>query len=590
MPQRAKSIEFPVSKTIRQILCEGDELGEWVYKDALGGQINDMRSDAEDFEFPGFSFINKNGYITGEDVSNEQRAMAEKILLEEFGAAFVLWHVPWVELYLDPTIPSAHKRLDSFTLPRSIGGCLPIWRSRIEYIWFEPYVGAWGQARKVDDQVQHLELPSKIVATMQDSKVFPDETVIYLVKHYFPDCVAMTRYSAHLVIELKQTSDDDFFERLLELPMEIVDTDFELRFYNGPLPRYEARIRKDKPNVKKDTEDSTDYVAADGKFYPGSMIASVRLDDAEDVIATANAGILVEKDGERRLTCSYHLWDEHLEKHPDLFGKDTDEAKRVFRLVQGYAPAVDGADMKAGTPIGYASERIGNTDICLAKLSDGIQFENQFFDDPEPRRSPKTFLPWKNIEEGDLMLMDSFVTGPQQFIALGWRKVVMLRERSNRRHASSLRKPSHTAPQPDMDTDWVITNQKIHGKNINNITKESRIRRSACGSVLVDCGRLSDSKKVPPKWVAGDRVAGMIHWVDVKETYNAGQVLMFSDSFDPLAAVGWSIVVTSEDSPQRVVEETAEEPQQQGTSSKRAAPGSPEPGETPSKKRRGRAA
>jgi hypothetical protein len=71
----------------------------------------------------------------------------------------------------------------------------------------------------------------------------------------------------------------------------------------------------------------------------------------------------------------------------------------------------------------------------------------------------------------------------------------------------------------------------------------------------------------------------MIHWVEVKETYNARQVLMFSDSFDPLVAAGWSIVALAPE-PQQQVAERSE------SVAKRAAPGSPEPEETPSKKSR----
>jgi hypothetical protein len=220
----------------------------------------------------------------------------------------------------------------------------------------------------------------------------------------------------------------------------------------------------------------------------------VDVDDVEDVTATANAGILVEKDGERRLTCSYHLWYEHMKNHAEIFGKDTDEAKRVFRLVQGYAPALKGVDVKAGTTIGYAAERIGNTDICLAKLDDGIEFENRFFDTPDPRTPPGTFFPCKNIE-GQYMLIDSFVTGLQTFMTLGWRKLVTLRERNDRRLNSSLRKPLVTTEAPDVNTDWVITDQAVHGSDINDNLRNSRVRPSAGGSVLVCCRRVPGSKK-----------------------------------------------------------------------------------------------
>jgi hypothetical protein len=275
MPPSAIAITRQGSKTIRELLCEGHEADGWPYAGPSEGQHkeDDVGSGSEEFKFPGFSFKDKNGNVTGEDVTDDHLATAEKILLEEFGAFHVYWAVPWVELYLDPTIPSAHKRLDSVTLPSSIGGCLPIWRSRLDCIDFARRSGHSGLARAVDDQVEDLELPSEVLATMQENQPFPDKTVLHLVENYFPDCEAITRYSAYLVLELVRRDVNSFADRLSELPQTIKGVNFEVRYSNGQLPKVQARKRQAKPDLKKATEDSTDYVAADGKFYPGSMIA-----------------------------------------------------------------------------------------------------------------------------------------------------------------------------------------------------------------------------------------------------------------------------------------------------------------------------
>ncbi|RKU40975.1 hypothetical protein DL546_000114 [Coniochaeta pulveracea] len=55
----------------------------------------------------------------------------------------------------------------------------------------------------------------------------------------------------------------------------------------------------------------------------------------------------------------------------------------------------------------------------------------------------------------------------RSFIALGWWKLVKLRERSNRRHPWCLRSPSATAPLSRLSAEWVITNQNIHDRDIN---------------------------------------------------------------------------------------------------------------------------
>jgi hypothetical protein len=108
--------------------------------------------------------------------------------------------------------------------------------------------------------------------------------------------------------------------------------------------------------------------AKEGQFSPGSMIASVN----GGTHKTATAGLFVEKGGERRLTCSYGLWEQQRREHPGLFGQDTDEAKRVFRLLRG------------DKPVGYAKERVADTAICLAKLDHDVEFENTFVGLPTP--------------------------------------------------------------------------------------------------------------------------------------------------------------------------------------------------------------
>jgi hypothetical protein len=92
------------------------------------------------------------------------------------------------------------------------------------------------------------------------------------------------------------------------------------------------RMRRREINPKPKTlatevSDETDYVKVDGRFhpgtvclganslpefsiykhtifYPGTMIGSANKDG--EIMSMVTAGILVEKDGERRLTCSHH--------------------------------------------------------------------------------------------------------------------------------------------------------------------------------------------------------------------------------------------------------------------------------------------
>jgi hypothetical protein len=58
--------------------------------------------------------------------------------------------------------------------------------------------------------------------------------------------------------------------------------------------------------------------------------------------------------------------------------------------------------------VGYVAKRVGETDIGLAKLNEGIVFFDQFMDIDT---SAKTLLLLEDISQGDTVLMDSFVTG-----------------------------------------------------------------------------------------------------------------------------------------------------------------------------------
>ena len=70
--------------------------------------------------------------------------------------------------------------------------------------------------------------------------------------------------------------------------------------------------------------------------------------------------------------------------------------------------------------VGYVAERVGETDIGLAKLNDGIVFSDRFLDIDI---SAKTLLLLEYISQGDMVLIDSFVTGRQVLRCVGTRIV-----------------------------------------------------------------------------------------------------------------------------------------------------------------------
>ncbi|KAK1768822.1 hypothetical protein QBC33DRAFT_513751 [Phialemonium atrogriseum] len=99
----------------------------------------------------------------------------------------------------------------------------------------------------------------------------------------------------------------------------------------------------------------------------------------------------IEEHGEQRLTCWYPNWEDHHQKHSNKFGQADDKASRTFVAVQG----------DPGTPVGLAARWMGETDIALAKLNDGVIFENNF---KEMVFSAKT-----SIHSDDQWMADSFI-------------------------------------------------------------------------------------------------------------------------------------------------------------------------------------
>lgn len=143
-------------------------------------------------------------------------------------------------------------------------------------------------------------------------------------------------------------------------------------------------------------EDDTDYIAKDGVFYPGAQVCS--LDRKGETYSCVSAVVLVKKGTERRLTTAFHNWEQHAKKEPTLFGKSSPEARELFCAVQG----------DPGTKFGYLPIRIGQTDIGLIKMNDGIMFKNRFM---EFEASAKKFLKTKNINLHDQFPLDSYSIG-----------------------------------------------------------------------------------------------------------------------------------------------------------------------------------
>ncbi|KAG5815339.1 hypothetical protein H9Q74_010038 [Fusarium xylarioides] len=472
-------------------------------------------------EFEEFSFLDSEGNLSAKDVTKEQRLALRKLLFDEYNATELQESFPFLVIGCKGGPPAEDQR------PFSVAGAIAIWTDAEDF-YFRPFVGYPGQGEvlEVDDaivnQIEHLQIP-------------PRDIILYFA-NLWPECQAVSVLWTFLVIELPLVSPQEFAKRLETLPSGIEGytegCHLNLMFNNGPLPNAERRRKRVvKPNPK-DFEnlvaDDTDYVTKDGKFYPGTMIGSTNKDGT--IRYSATAGILVEKEGKRRLTCSFHLWQEHYDEYTKHFGKLDAESKDKFKVVQGDDP---------GSHVGFVCERVGETDIALIELNDGVVFENKFM---EIDAAPKRLLRSAEHKIRDEFVFDSCVSGKQTLFCFGSRSTIDWRPKQP--HPTLLIDANFEGDAPVNNVMYIAFEQGAFVTNAPTILKKPQIRNSVCGSVLLRCHNAdSGAKRARKRTLAMEtgEVGSMMHFADLqfRMSGQAADYIVYTDSFDPLINDGW---------------------------------------------------
>ncbi|KAK5663850.1 hypothetical protein OQA88_53 [Cercophora sp. LCS_1] len=344
----------------------------------------------------------------------------------------------------------------------------------------------------------------------------------------FPERDAMTFVVDTIVVEYPATDELSFRKRLQTLPNCLPGAPFDIRYHNGPLPNtpQRRRLRRPRPELEEEPRvaDEIDYVARDGKPYPGSMISSTALDGA--IYSSVSAGFLLFNGNDTRLTCPWHNWEDHFTKYPTLLGEDDDETRRVFTIVQG----------EPGTKVGHVVRRVGNTDIALASLGEGVAFENTFMD---IQACAKRLVHSDSINLNDVYLIDGFTTGRQRLPGCGARFEL---DRDPVHPALiSLNGDGSLLPPPGI---YVSVVQGVCATMDDVQTKPPSIRGRACGAVLV---RVRDGRNLGCKqkeMLARGEVCGILHYADLtpRNRESATQYLAYTEVFDPLIEEGWRVV------------------------------------------------
>ncbi|EON98243.1 hypothetical protein UCRPA7_6215 [Phaeoacremonium minimum UCRPA7] len=497
------------------------------------GEITTLPSDPDiptaALDFEEFSFIGADGDMRWKNVGDYKKIFLE-YLAENFGCSAVDYSMPFIVLEFHGDPPPEDQR------PFTIAGAIAVWRS-INDPPFIPFLGEHGQA-------EEITLDDSICDMMQTRKMPPDEVILYLANHIFTDCEAISLLWNTLVIELPEMETKDYLARLETLPMDLIGSPHSLEYHNGPLPNTPRRSRAIKPKPAKlegMVADETDYVHMDGKFYPGSMISSI--DKNGHIHSSVSAGILIERNGERRLTCSWHNWEGLVDS--EQVGQTDAKTKEILQVRQGVLNGLP------GTKVGFVRERIKNTDIALAQLDDGIKFENSFLD-MKSNVSPKVFVSSEDQENGDRYLAESFVTGQQILYGYGGRCELT----KIRRKVAHPELAGHKG-LPHDDVAYVKCRQGAFATDVPIMDRKPFIRDSICGSVLLryrdsmknSKNSKSSKKDTPAEVLKRGEACGMMHFADLYHKYHdktTADYLIFADAFDPLIKEGWTIVQLEE--------------------------------------------
>lgn len=259
--------------------------------------------------------------------------------------------------------------------------------------------------------------------------------------------------------------------------------------------------------------------------------------ESGEINSSNSAGVLVERGEDRRLTCSWHNWEDLDKKNSGRFGQTDVETQRIFQVNQGI---VDG---KPGTKVGFVCERMGDTDIALAQLDNNVKFENQFMD---VKASAKAFVPSEKQEIGDKYIMDSVVTGRQMLEGLGKRRVLTRSRRSAAHPDLFAPKGRHDSMPPDTVA-YIRYKQGIFATNSPIIATKPQIRDRACGAVLLRYHDITkDGRNTPvAEGLKRGEVCAMMHFADLQPKhfdFTAASYIMYADVFDPLIEEGWTVV------------------------------------------------
>ena len=390
---------------------------------------------------------------------------------------------PWCILEFIHEVPAYTER------PFLVAGLVAVYLIEgDEYPSGTTYMGTPGEGAASKD-------PDHIINDLRPYHVPCQLTFEYL--HAAVDiAVHVSSYPRQLLFELPLMGDGEFTKYLTTLPRRFGQM---LAYYhNGEFVHYLAsrRIKDPVPQLDESGQeliiDDTDYLIASngGKLHPGVLL-ECRGENVEGQLIgenASNAGVVVVKDGDMRLTCAMHTFD----------GVSAKVAYHGESKV-GELEQMVGEDIGLIIPVVPVSNEFLGLD-CMAK------------------RLIKT----TEINDDDIVGVDSCFTGLQRMVFVGTRY-----GKRNRR-----------TPGPEYPHYYVVLEQGIYTSSDPVIPKPPVVRMGMCGTPLL---RLGNTKNDSIR--ADGDILGFFLWLD-ESSYKGRMLFSYAQPCDPLVEAGWRIADT----------------------------------------------
>jgi hypothetical protein len=341
-----------------------------------------------------------------------------------------------------------------------------------------------------------LQLPPQLKGTLRPYSV-PDRNTFEYLFTLFPRAIYISYYPRQLLIELEAEPEEKFMSRLSDLPAAIEA--LIVNYSNGQyLHTLASRLKQPDPKLGDDgyelVVDDTCYLDAEngGELRPGVSLECLGMEIDGKMVGEcySNSGIVVEKNGECRLTVAAYTW-------------EAVEDKIVYH---------------GGKEVGTMEQVIGE-DIGLVPVT--VPISNKFLENDVPARR---LISTGEVNSDDYVVIDSCYTGEQKLKFAGAR----------------YGKRRQTGPGPSTNNFYIILEQGIYQSSTPITPGPPIVRLGMCGTPLHRIGNRID----PTIQACGD-ILGFFLWVDVR-SYVGPRLYCYSQPADPLINGGWQ-VATEED-------------------------------------------